>query len=108
MRLPMLTMLPAIAAVFMAASAARAQSAGQSGAPGSTTLPSVINRAPHPVPTPIRAASAEDSVHPSGIVFAGPRRPVSPPAYVKIVPSTSHPRTGSASAGAPPNNPATR
>jgi hypothetical protein len=108
MRFPVLVMLPAVAAAFVAVSAAGAQSVSQAGAPNSTTLPSVIHRAPREMPSPIRPASAEDSAHRSGIVFAGPRRPTSAPAYIKIVPSTSQPRTASAHPGAPPNNPATR
>jgi hypothetical protein len=41
----------------------------------------------HFAPEPIRASSADDSMHRGGIVFMEPRAPLRPPQYVRITPN---------------------
>lgn len=66
-----------------------------------TSLPSVSTG--YFPPTPLRLATADDSVHRGGIVFAQPHPVAQPPRYTRIVPN----RADSARMAAPDAPPAT-
>jgi len=56
---------------------------------GRSSAPSALQAAApgHFAPGPIRASTADDSAHRGGIVFMGPRPPVRPPSYIRLVPN---------------------